>query len=532
MFLIVPSLEKHTFGSVLPKMQIYFPLLFFIFTCSSIVHSLVISTSLGKLDGKQVEDFHLFKKIPFAKPPVGKLRFQKPEPAESWNGILNAQEYGPACMSNSSVTKSIQKVLDEDCLYINIFTSDNCLKTRNCPVVEYLHGGALHYDSAVMFNDTVILNHFVEKDIVFVIPAFRLGIFSHFVIEDQSIAPNNLALFDILLAMEFIKSEIYNFGGDPNRITLLGHSYGGTVAQILSFSTEVNTDLRIQRSLEDDGYPTYGNSVIRGPIFQEVPEQNFMDTPKNVSALTGCTKYEALSFDSYDDIGVSLGFQNPREVNVKYHQDQKNDQLGFSNKIRDETQEMLVQNKVKVDKLLQNGVPLQTYLYELTYPKHADHTDDLFYIMGVHPFEQDENEKNIGEVYRTMFTNFIKTGEPGIGFERSDLRTSSFFDIYWNETSGDRPKMRTDFEESIMEYWTKEMVHFDQTISKMKMGSVLPVVRSFREPISTSAVPFSYVIFLLLPFLAGFLVAKYCCFRSQKNLYIQLDGNDYPIKNI
>ncbi|CAO4373741.1 unnamed protein product [Caenorhabditis nigoni] len=575
-------------------MHIYFPLLLFIFTCSSIVHSLVISTSLGELDGKQVGDLHLFKKIPFAKPPVGKLRFQKPEPVESWNGILNAKEYGPACLSNSSVTKSIQKVLDEDCLHINIFTSDYCLKTKNCPVVEYLHGGALHYDSAVMFNDTVILNHFVKKDIVFVIPAFRLGIFSHFVIEDQSIAPNNLALFDILLAMEFIKSEVHNFGGDPNRVTLLGHSYGGTVAQILSFSTEVNTDLslfqryismsapsnfetfeyqfkktlrfaekancipkgsehltnkqkelymrdclqkieamellRIQRSLEDDGYPTYGNSVIRGPIFQEVPEKNFMDTPKNVSALTGCTKYEVLSFDSYDDIGVSLGFQNPREVNVKYHQDQRNDQLGFSNKIRDETQEMLVQNRVKVDKLLEKGVPV--YLYELTYPKHADHTDDLFYIMGVHPFEQDENERNIGEVYRTMFINFIKTGEPGIGFERSDLRTSSFFDIYWNETSGGRPKMRTDFEEPIMEYWTREMVHYDQTISKMKMGPVLPVVRSFSEPIGTSVFPFSYVLYLLLPFLAGFLVARYCCSRSQKNLYSQLDGNDYPIKNI
>ncbi|UMM20106.1 hypothetical protein L5515_015463 [Caenorhabditis briggsae] len=244
-----------------------------------------------------------------------------------------------------------------------------------------------------------------------------------------------------------------------------------------------------QRKIEDE---------MRIKLNELDRQQNFMDTPKNVSALTGCTKYEALSFDSYDDIGVSLGFQNPREVNVKYHQDQKNDQLGFSNKIRDETQKMLVQNKVKVDKLLQNGVPI--YLYELTYPKHADHTDDLFYIMGVHPFELDENEKNIGKVYRTMFTNFIKTGEPGIGFERSDLRTSSFFDIYCNETSGDRPKMRTDFEESIMEYWTKEMVHFDQTISKT--------------------------------FLAGFLVAKYCCFRSQKNLYIQLDGNDYPIKNI
>ncbi|KAF1757422.1 hypothetical protein GCK72_013878 [Caenorhabditis remanei] len=367
-----------------------------------------------------------------------------------------------------------------------------------------------------MFNDTFILNTFVSQDVVFVIPAFRLGIFSHFVVENQEIAPNNLALYDILLAMEFIKSEIHNFGGDSNRVTLLGHSFGGTVAAMLSFSTEVNKDLslfqqyismsapsnfeplefqkektirfaehancipkkskhhltkkqtelymrnclqkidsmellRIQRSLEDAKFPTYGGAILRGPIFQDVPDKNFMDSPKNVSALIGCIKYEVLVFGSYDDIGKSLLFENAEEINKKYQADKKNGEIEFFGKsfgnVRDETQEMIVQTRTRVNRLLENGVP--AYQYEFTYPKHADHTDDLFFIMGVHPFEEDENEKNIGNVYRESFINFVKTGKPGNGFEMSDMKTSSYFEIYWNETSGERPKMKTDFEEGV-----------------------------------------------------------------------------------
>ncbi|CAL2040232.1 unnamed protein product [Caenorhabditis brenneri] len=485
-----------------------------------------IETSLGPIEGQQIGNFHVFKKIPFARPPIGKLRFQKPEPHAPWKDVLNAKEYGPACMSNSSTTKTIQKWVDEDCLHINIFTSENCLKSKNCAVVNYVHGGALHYDSAVMFNDTVLFNNFVSKDIVFVLPAFRLGIFSHFVVEDQSIAPNNLALFDILFAFEFVKSNIRKFGGDSNKVTLLGHSYGGTVAEMLSFSTEVNTDLslfqqyiamsssnnfdslefqmektlrfaehanclpkkskhiltnrqkelymrdclqgkdamellrlhfelsllseqicfRIQRKLEEENFPTYGELVLRGPLFQEVPERNFMDTPKKVSALTGCTKYEVLSFHNFDDIGKSLLFDNPEEVDEKYKNDKKNGLLGFPN-VKDETQEMFVQTKTRVDKLRKHGIP--AYLYEYSYPKHAEHTDDLFYIMGVHPFEQDENEKNLGDVYRNMFVNFIKTGKPGNGFEMTDLSNSSYYEVYWNETTGARPQMKNDFEKEV-----------------------------------------------------------------------------------
>lgn len=91
----------------------------------------------------------------------------------------------------------------------------------------------------------------------------------------------------------------------------------------------------------------------------------------------------------------------------------------------------------------------QAYLYEFTYPKHAFHTDDLYYIMGIHPFEKDENEEHLEKVYRNMLINFIKFGEPGMGFEMSDLNESTYFEIYWNETTGQKPRMRKRFEENV-----------------------------------------------------------------------------------
>lgn len=71
---------------LLPGIQILF-----LFSFSCFVDSVIVETSLGKLNGDQIGNFHLFKKIPFAKPPLGKLRFQKPQPAETWNGVRNAK---------------------------------------------------------------------------------------------------------------------------------------------------------------------------------------------------------------------------------------------------------------------------------------------------------------------------------------------------------------------------------------------------------------------------------------------------------
>ncbi|CAI5454390.1 unnamed protein product [Caenorhabditis angaria] len=185
---------------------------------------------------------HIFKKIPFAKPPIGKLRFELPQKTEPWKGIKDASKYSAACISDPSASSTIQKKMDEDCLYLNIFTSQRCLESSNCSVIVYYHGGGFNMDSAVMFPDKFILERYVSEDIVFAIPAYRLGVFGLFNIGDENLVADNLALFGkfaldfLILALHFIHDNINSFGGDPNKVTLMGHSSGATLVGLFAFS--------------------------------------------------------------------------------------------------------------------------------------------------------------------------------------------------------------------------------------------------------------------------------------------------------
>ncbi|EFO84365.1 hypothetical protein CRE_03548 [Caenorhabditis remanei] len=576
--------------------------------------SIIISTSYGKLNGKHVGEYHSFKHVPFAKPPIGELRFQKPETVEPWNDVREAVDYGPACMSNSTWTKSPQKWVDEDCLHINIFTSNKCLKSKNCPVAVYIHGGELSFDSAVMFNDTFMFDTFVKRDVVLLVPAFRLGIFSHFVVEDQSIAPTNLALYDILKSFEFVKSEVHNFGGDNKKITVFGHSYGGTISSMLTFSTEINQDLslfqksvsmsghqyfetlelhmeraqrfakhanclvdskqaetmtrseqdrltmkclqaksgmellRVQRSLEEAGYSDLKGVVLREPIFPKVKPMELWNSPNKIPMLTGCTKIEFDHEDEVIPLATVFGFDNPKECEEKYRKDLKEGTVGEQNSLKnysklvfadlenhtDKTMAITVPTKIRVNKLLENGIPV--YLYEFTYPKHAKHADDLYYIMGVHPFQEDENEINLKKVYQNMFINFIKYGHPGDGFEMSNAEKSSYFDVYWNETTGERPQMRNDFEKKVMDYWLKDMMEYDRKITEEKRGSLeKPSLRYTKLDLSGSGMDQSshllFLIFMILVvFIVGCFVGK-CCSSRKDNLYVKLDGSNFETVN-
>lgn len=554
--------------------------------------SIILTTSYGKLDGKQVGEFHWFKHIPFAKPPIGKLRFQRPQIVEKWDGVRNATEYGPACMSNSTVSHSPQKWIDEDCLHLNVFTSDKCLNSKNCAVIVYIHGGDALYNSAVMFNDTFLLDSFVRNDLVLVIPAFRLGIFSHFTVKDQSIAPTNLAVYDILQSLDYVKLEIRHFGGTNKKITLLGHSFGGGIVTMMTFSPRINQDfslfqktivlsaqqnfqifeshiertqtfaehancliptnkmsrnekdkytlkclqaktgqelLRIQRSLEESGVAFYDGIVQREPLFPEGNPSEFLDSPKNIPMLTGCTRFEL--DDEPDDVQLAelFGFENPEECEARYRRDLIEGRFDKDNHT-DETLAMLVSTKTRVNKLLEKGIP--TYLYQLRYPKHSEHVDDLYYLMGLHPFEEDENETHIKTVYREMVTNFAKFGHPGIGFEISDLKTSSYFDINWNETTGLRPQIRNDFEKKIMDYWLRDMVEYDKKISAEKK-----VKKNLRSSILDQSYHlereshFYSVLFFIFSAVLLVLLCKVCCLRREQNLYIRIDGRDFLRKD-
>ncbi|CAD5233017.1 unnamed protein product [Bursaphelenchus xylophilus] len=205
--------------------------------------------SQGWIEGYELEtEFgtaNVFKKIPFIEPPVGPLRFHAPVPVRSWDGILDATKPAPACPQNytkmSPYSLKYVKEQSEDCIYLNVYADKRCNQERLCPVVFYIHGGEDQYGTPREFNDVEIARHFAAREIVWVLPSFRLGILGWMDIGPQiwPDAPYNAGLLDLIQALRWTQREILTFGGNPRDIVLFGHSSGGHLGSALLSSVAV-----------------------------------------------------------------------------------------------------------------------------------------------------------------------------------------------------------------------------------------------------------------------------------------------------
>ncbi|CAI5448405.1 unnamed protein product [Caenorhabditis angaria] len=508
------------------------------------IDGFVVDTNYGSIRGSEIEQdgqlFHSFKKIPFALPPLGKLRFQKPENPNAWQGILDGTIYGPACLSNSSQTKSQPIWIDEDCLHLNVFVSDVCLKSnKSCAVALYIHGGNLNYDSAVMFDDPTIFRKFAAKNVILVIPGIRLGIFSHLTFANQENAPYNIAIFDILKALDFVHNEIVNFGGDPAKVTLFGHSSGGVISSFMGFSTEINRDLSLfQQVIAMSSLAIFTPKELPKlltDVFVKKAGCNSNDDSEILKCLQKMDALELLRIQrEMETTEITMfwgviqelplfqkGYQNPGEIYENY----KNGSIGEKLKHSDETQRLFVDTVARVRILREKHIP--AYLYQYSNPTHPFHTDDLSYFMGVHNFNKSIDEQKLSEVYPEYFMNFIKFGKPAENWEISN--GTSYFDIDWNEENGKRPQMRNGFEKKIINYWFDDMRELDKFIEAQK--SVLKYKsQTFPIPPSNSAL-FSWI-WILLIFILGLILGKLCFSSSKKSIYVQIPGNNYNYEKI
>lgn len=181
----------------------------------------------------------VFKGVPYARPPVGGLRWKPPEAASAWAGVRGATEYGPACMQPDSPANSFyffeETNQSEDCLYLNVWAPKDA---RNAPVMVWIHGGALINGSAKdPWYDGRAL---AERGVVVVTINYRLGVFGYFSHPELSAesphrASGNYGTLDQIAALKWVKRNIAAFGGDPARVTVFGESAGAlSVAQLMA----------------------------------------------------------------------------------------------------------------------------------------------------------------------------------------------------------------------------------------------------------------------------------------------------------
>ena len=189
----------------------------------------VVSLDTGAVMGTNEGDTHSFKGIPFASPPVGKLRWRAPQPATSWSGVRSATAYGPDCLqlSPAGMVPAPSGNTGEDCLYLNVWRPAESRGGR--PVLVWIYGGAfvMGGSSYPVYDGT----SFARQGIVFVSFNYRLGRFGFFAHPALSAANEgplgNYGYQDQIAALQWVKRNIAAFGGDPNHVTVMGESAGG-----------------------------------------------------------------------------------------------------------------------------------------------------------------------------------------------------------------------------------------------------------------------------------------------------------------
>lgn len=169
-------------------------------------------------NGDIVEGFHVstrsgaearvFLGVPYAQPPVGPLRFQKPQPIEKTKNSrrISGQVYRSSCWQNHSHIDNPITDLDEDCLYLNIFAGLGCHNESKCPVLYYIHGGAYEFDSPNMFPIEVLVENFATHGLVMVTVAYRLGALGFWSLGSQE-AVGNYALYDVIEGLRWVSTQ-------------------------------------------------------------------------------------------------------------------------------------------------------------------------------------------------------------------------------------------------------------------------------------------------------------------------------------
>ncbi|NOU61767.1 carboxylesterase/lipase family protein [Marinifilum caeruleilacunae] len=180
-------------------------------------------------------DINVFKGIPYAAPPVGKLRWKAPQPAKGWQGIREMNAFGDICEQVNPWDKNSDK-MSEDCLYLNIWTPAKN-KDEKLPVMFWIHGGGFTRGSGNLSNGCAL----AERGVVLVSINYRLGplgFFAHPLLseETEKNISGNYGLLDMISALQWVQKNIEQFGGDPDNVTIFGESAGGAAVYILCSS--------------------------------------------------------------------------------------------------------------------------------------------------------------------------------------------------------------------------------------------------------------------------------------------------------
>ncbi len=230
-------------------------------------------------------DLQMFFGIPFAKPPVGELRWKAPQAPDNWKGVLKTKEFGPRPVQSIVFgdMNSRSEGLSEDCLYLNVWSPAKTGE-KGLPVLVYFYGGGFvagdasepRYDGASM----------AKKGIVVVTVNYRLNIFGFFAHPELSAEASykgsgNYGLLDQHAGLQWVQKNIAAFGGDPNKVTIAGESAGS-----ISVSAQMASPLSKNIIAGAIGESGGGINPTLAPVPLAEAEKTGLEFAKSIGAPT------------------------------------------------------------------------------------------------------------------------------------------------------------------------------------------------------------------------------------------------------
>ena len=439
--------------------------------CKVSAQNLVVKIGKGYIKGLTENGISVFKGIPYAAPPIGNLRFMPPVEHSSWADTLSATKFG----SVATQTSGNKVIGSEDCLSLNLYTpkADN----RKRAVVVWVHGGSMTSGSGKGMNGHAFAD---RDDIVTITINYRLGAFGFLYLGDADkryAESGNCGVLDVIAALKWINKNIAAFGGDPQRVTIMGESAGaklisavlvsplskglfnqyiaesGSVQCIRDTITAKNERLRILQQMElgqndvlklltlpadsimkiqgivCEGIggnsffgPVYDGKVIKQDGYQYAAGTNM----PRIKALIGTNEYEAaLFFNPNQDLDRNnkaylkalFGDDYPM-VYAKYQQQLKTDSP-YAAGVKVLTQYMYQMHSYRFAKVLaQNNIPVWVYRYKYDddKPFGAKHGQELQYLWNTRDPNTitDNTKKQLTQNMHGAWVAFIKTGNPNI----------------------------------------------------------------------------------------------------------------------
>lgn len=408
--------------------------------------STTVQTKYGLLQGVQAdENVIVFKGIPYAKPPVGVLRWKRPVKPDPWSGVRRADTFMPKPIQGHRKDEQEYPGYpdvpeSEDCLYLNIWTPAKA-EGKKFPVMYWVPGGGFMEGNAA--DKMCCGEEFSRQGVILVTLMHRtgaLGYMSHPLLADENSQSGNWALYDLLAALDWVHENIAQFHGDPDNVTIAGQSSGCVAIQMLLQSPHArgkfhHAIMQSGRAVESgDDMDTAESSLRKGIQFMQsmgastLEKMYALDPQELFSALKAARLPRSAVKSEQDNPGRFLYHVDGEEMLELFDEaaynglnadvdiligSTANDGGEKNAAIRSNSCTEWAENQLKLGRK-----PCYVYLFARERPDDpmgASHTAEVAYQFGnlagsFRSYTTDDYK--LSELMVSYWTNFAKTGNP------------------------------------------------------------------------------------------------------------------------